>query len=139
MTIERRGKRGRRSASSADPFDWGAPNLSFSSFTSLRDMNPAMRTDRTISIGDTIVKTRGTADAALRRRLPRAFTPTAAPTPTRAAAYVFTGLYTGSDFADFLLGLPQQATRAVRSRARAVPIALVRICSSRTTGAPPTS
>ena len=37
-------------------------------------------------------------------------------------SFVFTGLYTGVDFADFLLGLPQQATRAVRARHRAVPL-----------------
>ena len=44
-------------------------------------------------------------------------------------AFVFTGLYSSGgrttvrggalDFADFLLGLPQQATRAVRARQRA--------------------
>ena len=42
-----------------DPFDWGAPNLSFSRFTSLRDINPSMRTDQTISVGDTMMKIRG--------------------------------------------------------------------------------
>ena len=54
---------------------------------------------------------------------------TARPTPTRDGAFVFTGLVFlrrradvrggGLDFADFLLGLPQQATRAVRPGQRA--------------------
>ena len=44
---------------STDPFDWGAPNLSFSTFAGVRDTNPSMRTDQTWSVGDTIVKTRG--------------------------------------------------------------------------------
>ncbi|MBI3400924.1 MAG: hypothetical protein HY048_05850 [Acidobacteria bacterium] len=43
----------------SDPFDWGAPNLSFSSIAGVRDANPSMRTDRTLSAGDTIVKTIG--------------------------------------------------------------------------------
>ena len=44
---------------STDPFDWGAPNLSFSSISSLRDLNPSLRTDQTLSTGDTITKIRG--------------------------------------------------------------------------------
>ena len=56
---------------STDPFDWGAPNLSFSHFASVRDITPSTRTDRTISFGDTIVKTRGKQHAAVRRRLSR--------------------------------------------------------------------
>src|SRR5262249_950241 len=41
---------------SSDPFDWGAPGLSFSTISSLRDLNPSTRTDRTLSIGDSSVK-----------------------------------------------------------------------------------
>ena len=40
-------------------------------------------------------------------------------------SFVFTGLYTGVDFGDFLLGLPQQATVQFGPGARAVPIAIV--------------
>ena len=56
---------------SADPFDWGAPNLSFSTFTSLRDMSPRCGPIGRSSIGDTITKIRGKQHAALRRRLSR--------------------------------------------------------------------
>ena len=42
---------------STDPFDWGVPNLSFTSLPSLRDMTPSERTDRGFEIADTIVRT----------------------------------------------------------------------------------
>nr|ADC36062.1 hypothetical protein [uncultured bacterium 213] len=94
---------------STDPFDWGAPGLSFSSFASLRDVNPSMRTDQTVSIGDTMVKQRGKHTM----RFGGDYRDIRADTRTDSNArgsFVFTGLYTGIDFADFLLGLPQQAT-----------------------------
>jgi hypothetical protein len=93
-----------------DPFDWGAPNLSFSSIGSVRDTNPSMRTDRTLSVGDTITKTRGKQTL----RFGGDYRDIHADSRTDANArgsFVFTGLYTGGDFADFLLGLPQQATK----------------------------
>jgi hypothetical protein len=93
----------------ADPFDWGAPNVSLSSFTGLRDINPAARTDRTLAIGDSIVKTRGRQTL----RLGGDYRDIRADSRTDANArgtFVFSGLYTGADFADFLLGLPQQST-----------------------------
>ncbi len=94
---------------SSDPFDFGAPNLSLSSFTSVRDTNPSTRTDRTLAFGDTIVKTRGKQTI----RFGGDFRDIRADSRTDANArgsFVFTGLYSGSDFADLLLGLPQQAT-----------------------------
>jgi hypothetical protein len=94
---------------SPDPFDWGAPNLSFSTFTSVRDTNPSMRNDRTLSAGDTIVKTRGRQTL----RFGGDYRDIHADSQTDANArgsFVFTGLYSGVDFGDFLLGLPQQAT-----------------------------
>jgi trimeric autotransporter adhesin len=93
----------------SDPFDWGAPNLSLSSFTSVRDSNPSSRTDRTLAVGDTIVKTRGrqTLRAGGDYRDIRAASRTDA---NARGSYVFTGLFSGSDFSDLLLGLPQQAS-----------------------------
>src|SRR5262249_49787982 len=44
---------------SPDPFDWGAPNLSFSSIGGVRDINPSLSNNRTIGVGDTVVKTIG--------------------------------------------------------------------------------
>jgi hypothetical protein len=94
---------------SADPFDWGAPNLSFSDIASVRDTNPSTRTDRTVSAGDTITKVRGkqTLRFGGDYRTIRADSRTDA---NARGSFVFTGLYTGSDFADFLLGFPQQAS-----------------------------
>ena len=88
-----------------DPFDWGAPNLSFSTFASLRDTNPATRNDQTISFGDTILKTKGRHTI----RFGGDYRDIRADSRTDANArgsFVFSGVYSGVDFADFLLGLP---------------------------------
>jgi hypothetical protein len=93
---------------STDPFDWGTPNLSFSSF-SVRDVNPAMRIDRTIAIGDAIVKTHRTQTF----RFGGDYRDVRSDSRTDANArgsFVFTGLFSGVDFGDFLLGLPQQSS-----------------------------
>ena len=94
---------------STAPFDWGVPSLSFSSISSVRDTTPSSRTDQTFSIGDSIVKTAG--HHALRfgadyRHV--GFDSRSDNNPR--GSYVFTGLYTGLDLADYLLGLPQQTT-----------------------------
>ncbi len=104
-----------------DPFDWGAPTISLSSVTGLRDPSPSRRTDQTFELSDMMVKTLG------RHAIRWGGNFEALRTDTRADAnamgsFVFTGLYTagplasrsiagsGLDFADFLLGLPQQAS-----------------------------
>ena len=95
---------------SPDPFDWGAPNLSFSSIQSVRDTSPSSLTNRTMAVGDTIVKLKGKHTT----RFGGDFRSIHADSRTDANArgsYVFTGLYTGLDFSDFLLGLPQQASK----------------------------
>ncbi len=102
---------------SSDPFDWGLPSLSFSGFSSLTDITPSSRRAQTVSLSDTMIRTHnrhnfrwgfGWADTHLDSR-----------TDSRArGSYVFTGLFTGggtaslsgADFADFLLGMPQQAS-----------------------------
>jgi hypothetical protein len=91
-----------------DPFDWGAPTLSLSAFN-LRDISPSARTDHTLAIGDTIVKTRGKQTI----RFGGDYRDIRADSRTDANArgsFVFTGLFSGVDLADLLLGLPQQAT-----------------------------
>ena len=94
---------------SPDPFDWGAPGLSFSTIASVRDLAPSTRTDQTIGIGDTVVKTHGQHTVRFGGDL-RAVRADSRADPNANGSYVFTGLYTGSDFGDFLLGLPQQAS-----------------------------
>ena len=106
---------------SDSPFAWGLPRLSFSSITGLSDLTP------TSSIGDRV----GT-NVTWRRPFGRhqiqaggVFNYDKTTTNNESNAngqFVFTGIYTGNgsslagrsglDFADFLLGLPQQATIA---------------------------
>jgi len=106
---------------SDSPFAWGLPRLSFSSITGLSDVNPQR------SIGDRV----GT-NVTWRRPFGRHqiqsggtfnYDKTTTNNESNAnGAFVFTGIYsgngsalggkTGFDFADFLLGMPQQATIA---------------------------
>ena len=101
---------------SSDPFAWSAPTLSFSSITGLRDVTPSSRSDRRFSAGYTWTHP-------VRRHVLRFGgdfrwdTSTSHTESNAAGTFVFTGLYTsassivpGADFADFLLGLPQQAS-----------------------------
>jgi hypothetical protein len=101
---------------SGDPFAWGVPQLSFSSLTPLRDVTPSDRADRRISASYTWAHPlrRHTLRAGGDVRLDRSRSHTE---PNAAGTFVFTGLYSGggtpisgTDFADFLLGLPQQAS-----------------------------
>jgi trimeric autotransporter adhesin len=103
-----------------DPFDWGVPNLSFSTFSGLRDLTPSQRSDRRVQLGYSM--TRPFNRHAFRVGGDVRFDASSGRTDADArGSFVFTGLYsaggaqqtargTGLDFADFLLGLPQQAT-----------------------------
>jgi trimeric autotransporter adhesin len=101
---------------SRDPFDWGAPSLSFSTFTGLRDLTPSSRTDQTIVVSESASRTRGRHTV----RVGGDFRDVRSDSRTSANArgtFLFTGLYTsrgsgrlGADFADYLLGLSQQAS-----------------------------
>lgn len=105
---------------STDPFDWGVPQLSFSSFSSVRDVTPSRRTDQRLSLGygwTRPLSTKHTMRAGGDVRVDYSDNRTDA---VAQGAFVFTGLYSSggsaavrtgaNDFADFLLGLPQQAT-----------------------------
>jgi hypothetical protein len=103
-----------------DPFDWGVPQLSFSSLSSVRDMTPTRRTDRRLTFGYGWTRPIGTKHT-MRIGGDVRFDESANQTDANArGAFVFTGLYSsgglstargrGLDFADFLLGLPQQAS-----------------------------
>ena len=104
---------------STEPFNWGVPSLSFASLSSLRDVTPSRRSDQRLSLAYNWTRpykthqVRAGGDVRLDR--------TAGQSDANAeGAFVFTGLYaagglpvvanSGLDFADFLLGLPQQAT-----------------------------
>jgi hypothetical protein len=106
---------------SSDPFDWGIPNLSFTTIADLRDRTPSRRVDQRFAISNTTVhpwrlhtfrwggEFRYIRLDSLSNSNPR-------------GSFVFTGLYTsalangrpvtgtGLDLADFLLGYAQQAS-----------------------------
>lgn len=104
---------------SQDPFDWGLPSLSFAGMSGLRDLSPAERRDTRLQADYTFTRPleRHTlrVGGGLRHDVSDGRTVSDA-----RGAFVFTGLYTaggesvargsGLDFADFLLGLPQQAS-----------------------------
>jgi hypothetical protein len=102
---------------SSNPFDWGVPSVSFSGFTGLQDITPSSRAARSLTLSDTMIRTIGKHNLrwGVTARGDRLDTETST---SANGAYVFTGLFTsggtanasGADFADFLLGLPQQAS-----------------------------
>jgi hypothetical protein len=107
---------------STDPFSWGIPSLSLTSVSGLRDLTPTIRTDQTLTVGMT--QMRPWKRHAFRWGGDFRWMLTDSRTDSNPrGSFVFTGLYTGYssasgtrppgtglDFADFLLGLSQQAT-----------------------------
>ncbi|HME13776.1 MAG TPA: TonB-dependent receptor [Candidatus Acidoferrum sp.] len=106
---------------SSAPFDWGLPGISFSSFSGLSDPTPQRELDQTYTFADTVTWHRGTHNLRLGadyRRILQSFRSA----KNAEGGFVFTGFATalggdqqanpgtGSDFADFLLGFPQQSS-----------------------------
>jgi len=108
---------------STDPFDWGVPGISFNSFAGLSGPAPSRELDQTYSISDTVIWNHGKHNVRFGgdyRRILQGFRSAR----NAEGSFVFTGfataeylpgsaqpvLNTGSDFADFLLGLPQQTS-----------------------------
>jgi len=108
---------------STDPFDWGLPGISFTTFGGLTDPAPHRELDQTYTIADTITWNRGKQNWRFGvdyRRILQSFRSS----KNAEGSFVFTGFATsqyapgstqaapntGYDFADFLLGLPQQTS-----------------------------
>jgi trimeric autotransporter adhesin len=108
---------------STDPFDFGLPGISFTTFGGLTDPTPRRELDQTYTISDTLSWYRGKHNWRFGgdyRRILQSFRSA----KNAEGSFVFTGLETsafapgttkpvsdtGYDFADFLLGLPQQTT-----------------------------
>jgi len=106
---------------STNPFDFGPPSLSFTDFSGLSDVNPVLRHDFTWTVSDALSWNKKKHNVHLGgdfRRIYRNLRSNSNP----RGNFVFTGLATaetgpngpipgtGYDFADFLLGLPQQAS-----------------------------
>jgi len=108
---------------STDPFSWGIPTLSLSSVSSLRDITPSIRTDQTLSISVNQMKMRKRHTLRWGGDFRWMLTDSRTDSNPRGS-FVFTGVYTGLfptpggsratgtglDFADFLLGMSQQAS-----------------------------
>ena len=103
-----------------NPFDWGLPAISFTSFTGLSDPMPRRELDQTYSISDTLGWSHGKHTYRFGgdyRRILQSFHSAR----NAEGSFVFTGFATaqyangiaqpgtGVDLADFLLGLPQQS------------------------------
>ena len=107
---------------STDPFDYGLPGLSFTSFGELSDPAPRRELDQTYTVSDTVAWNRAKHNWRFGgdyRRILQSFRSAR----NANGSFVFTGFATadysggtaaapntGYDFADFLLGLPQQTS-----------------------------
>ncbi len=108
---------------SNDPFDFGIPGISFTTFGGLSDPTPRRELDQTYTFSDTLSWYRGKHNmrfGADYRRILQSFRSA----KNAEGSFIFTGFATsealpgstqpaadtGYDFADFLLGLPQQTT-----------------------------
>jgi hypothetical protein len=93
-----------------DPFTWGVPILSFSQFQGVHDVTPSRRSDDRVALSYSWTQPWKTHQlrAGGDFRLDRSSSDTNA---SPNGNFVFTGLYTGNDFADFLLGASQQAAQ----------------------------
>ncbi len=106
---------------SQNPFDWGLPDLSFTDFASLNDINPTLQRNQTITISDNMIWNHGKHTLRWGGDFRRIQLNTQADSNARGT-FIFTGLNTaqivngqpaagtGFDFADFLVGLPQQTS-----------------------------
>ena len=108
---------------SNDPFDWGLPGISFTSFGGLSDPTPRRELDQTYTVSDTLSWNHGKHNWRFGgdyRRILQSFHSAR----NAEGSFVFTGFATsqyapgstqplpdtGYDFADFLLGFPQQTS-----------------------------
>jgi len=110
------------SSAATDPSNWGVPNLTFSGFTGVRGAATTARSDTRVTAGYTWLHP--TEHHRLRMGGDLRFDASENQINSNArGSFTFTGLYssggatrlgtTGADFADFLLGLPQQASLQV--------------------------
>jgi len=106
---------------SQNPFDWGLPSLSFTNFGGLQDTNPQLLRNQTFTYADNMIWNHGKHTWRLGGDFRRIQLNTETDSNARGS-FIFTGLNTsqtvngqpvagtGFDFADFLLGLPQQTS-----------------------------
>ncbi len=91
---------------STNPFDWGVPNLSFTHFGSLSDTNPQLLRNQTWTFSDSMIYRRGKHTWRWGGDFRRIQVNPETDSNARGT-FTFTGVKSGYDFSDFLLGLPQ--------------------------------
>lgn len=108
---------------STDPFNWGLPGTSFNSFAGFNGPIPSRELDQTYTISDTVIWNRGKHNWRFGGDY-RLILQNFRSARNAEGSFVFTGFATanylpgstqavpgtGIDFADFLLGLPQQTS-----------------------------
>ena len=107
---------------SQNPFDWGLPNLSFTNFTALNDTRAAMRRDQTLQFSEGMFYSHNRHNFRWGGDFRVTQTEIHSSQNSRGT-FTFSGARTaavdengspiqgtGFDFADFLLGVPQQTT-----------------------------
>jgi hypothetical protein len=96
-------------ALNSSPLNYGLPNVTLSSFTGMNEQQPSFALTQTISFSEVLSWIQGKHNLRFGsdyRRVHRDFLGGSNSTGT----LYFTGLYTGSSLADFLLGLPQETS-----------------------------
>jgi hypothetical protein len=103
-------------ALNASPLDYGLPNVTLNSFTGMNEQQPSFSLTQTISASETLSWIHGKHNLRFGgdyRRVHRDFlggSNTSGSIYNGTGTFYFTGLYTGSSLADFLLGEPQETT-----------------------------
>jgi hypothetical protein len=94
---------------STNPFDWGLPGLSFTNFAGLSDPNPRLLRNQTVTLTDNVIWTHGKHTLRWGGDFRRIQINTKTDTNANGS-FIFNGGFSSFDFADFLLGLPAQAS-----------------------------
>ncbi len=94
---------------SPSPIDFGIPQISFTNFSGLNDPIPSLLRNQTLRLSDSVTWTHVKHTMTFGGEIRRIQLNTDS-NPNPRGGFVFTGLATGNDFADFLLGLPFNTT-----------------------------
>jgi len=94
---------------SISPIDFGIPLINFTDFSGLNDPIPSLVRNQTLRLSDTLTWTHVKHTMTFGGEIRRIQLNTQS-NPNPRGGFVFTGLATGNDFADFLLGLPFNTT-----------------------------
>lgn len=94
---------------STNPINYGPPNLNFTNFGALSDASAALMRNQTQGASESIILSRGKHTFTVGGQFTRSNLNTRTD-PNGRGTFNFTGLATGFDLADFLLGLPQSSS-----------------------------